>query len=56
MAGMVIHLIERKTGSLDPGIHERIRTLSMDQVRRLGEAIGDVKNAEDISDWLTSNA
>ena len=56
MAGMVIHLIEREMGSLDPGIQERIRTLPMDQVRRLGEAIGDLKNAEDISDWLTNNA
>jgi predicted transposase YdaD len=53
---LLTHQIERRIGALDPTIQERVRSLSMDQLMRLGEVIYDIDNVVDLNTWMTTNA
>jgi len=55
MSILVTHLIEQRIGELDATTLERIRMLSADQVRRLGEAVYDLNSTSDLHDWLINN-
>jgi len=55
MSILVTHLIEQRIGELDATTQKRIRMLSTDQVRRLGEAVYDLNSTSDLDDWLIKN-
>nr|WP_198648187.1 DUF4351 domain-containing protein [Cyanothece sp. BG0011] len=49
---LVIRLIERKLGTIEPEIKTQIQELEIEKIEALGEAIFDFSNIEDLKSWL----
>lgn len=51
-ATLVLRLLRRKLGSLDPALENRIWALPPSQLEALGEALLDFNSVEDLTAWL----
>lgn len=49
---LVIRLIERKLGTIEPEIKKQIQGLDIEEIEALGEGIFDFSNVEDLGNWL----
>ena len=49
---MVLRLLTRRLGGVDPLLQERIQRLSLAQLEDLGEALLDFGRAADLAVWL----
>jgi predicted transposase/invertase (TIGR01784 family) len=51
---LVIRLLTRRCGSLSSSLEIRVRSLLVDQLEMLGEALLDFRAIEDLESWLTA--
>ncbi|MFS8886003.1 DUF4351 domain-containing protein [Synechococcus sp. H70.2] len=51
-ATLVLQLLRRKLGSLDPALENQIWALPPSQLEALGEALLDFHSVEDLTAWL----
>jgi predicted transposase YdaD len=51
-ATLVLRLLRRKLGSLDPALENKIWALSTSQLEALGEALLDFSSSEELTAWL----
>lgn len=49
---VILRLLNRKIGTLEPELHERIRSLSITKLEDLAEVLLDFSNTEDLINWL----
>jgi predicted transposase YdaD len=49
---LVLRLLTRRFGTLDPQLQERVRGLSLAQLEELGEELLDFQAVTDLTDWL----
>jgi flagellar biosynthesis/type III secretory pathway protein FliH len=49
---MVLRLLTRRLGAVEPSLQERIQRLSLAQLEDLGEALLDFDSAGDLAAWL----
>lgn len=49
---LVFRLLKRRVGDLNPDLEGQVRSLPVNQVEDLGEALLDFNNAEDLKNWL----
>ena len=49
---IVMRLLKRKVGELDPEVEERVKGLSVAKLEELSEALLDFSNVEDLTTWL----
>lgn len=49
---MVLRLLTRRLGAVEPSLQERIQSLSLAQLDDLGEALLDFEGAADLAGWL----
>ncbi len=52
---LVLRQIKRRFGDLDSAIEVRIRSLSIDQLENLGEALLDFAQPDELLNWLDHN-
>jgi predicted transposase/invertase (TIGR01784 family) len=52
---LVVRLLTKKLGNLNPKIQSRINELSIDRVESLGEALLDFTSITDLEAWLSQN-
>jgi transcription termination factor NusB len=50
---MVTRQLNRRLGNLDDALLERVRSLSVEQLEALGEALLDFTSVTDLTSWLT---
>ena len=48
---LIVRLLQRKVGELEPAVEAQIRGLDLDQLEDLGEALLDFEEAEDLTTW-----
>ena len=51
---LIMRLLVRRLGNVEPEIQSRIRRLSIEQLESLGEAILDFTSTSDLNNWLQS--
>ncbi|GAB4178962.1 MAG: Rpn family recombination-promoting nuclease/putative transposase [Coleofasciculaceae cyanobacterium] len=51
---LIMRLLVRRLGNVEPEIQSRIRRLSIEQLENLGEAILDFTSTSDLNNWLQS--
>ena len=49
---LVLRLLNRRIGLIDPEIEAQVRSLSLEQLEALGEALLDFSQPSDLRDWL----
>ncbi len=49
---LVIRLLNRRLGGLNPDLEAQVRNLPVNQIEDLGEALLDFSNEEDLKNWL----
>jgi hypothetical protein len=49
---LLLRLLRKRFGALEPEWEERIRKFSFDQLEELGEAFIDFTSRQDLQDWL----
>lgn len=49
---LVLRLLRRRIGPIEPGIEEQIRKLSLEQLENLGEVLLDFSTVSDLVAWL----
>jgi predicted transposase/invertase (TIGR01784 family) len=49
---LVLRLLTRKLGNIDPAIQARVNSLELDRIEFLGEALLDFTQVEDLMSWL----
>ena len=54
-ANMVIRLLTRRCGNLTPAQVQKVRSLSLDQLDALGDALLDFKHLPDLENWFSNN-
>ncbi len=52
---LVLRLLQRRVGELPQEVRRRIKTLSLEQLEALGEALLDFTAIEDLLNWLSAN-
>jgi hypothetical protein len=52
---LVLRLVNRRLGGLNPSLEAQIRDLSIEQVEDLGEALLDFQTEADLVNWLNRN-
>jgi predicted transposase YdaD len=52
---LILRLLARRLGNVEPETQSRIRRLSIEQLENLGEAIFDFTNPSDLITWLQIN-
>ena len=52
---LVLRLVNRRLGGLNPTLEAQIRDLSIEQVEDLGEALFDFQTEADLVNWLNRN-
>ncbi|NET60775.1 MAG: Rpn family recombination-promoting nuclease/putative transposase [Symploca sp. SIO2E6] len=52
---LVLKLLSRKVGQLPPKLESQIKTLSLDKLEELAEALLDFSTLDDLSAWLQNN-
>ncbi len=51
-ANLVLRLLNRRIGSISPELSPKIRSLSLEQLENLGEALLDFQSLQDLEQWL----
>lgn len=51
---VVLRLLNRRIGTVEPEVQERLRQLSTTQLEDLAEALLDFTSATDLADWLST--
>jgi len=51
-AELIIRLLTRRFGSLDLAMTEKIKSLSIPQLERLGDRILDLASSDELPSWL----
>jgi hypothetical protein len=51
---LVLRLLSRKLGSLNPQLTERVNSLSIENVESLGEALVDFGDVTELENWLST--
>ena len=54
-ADLVLHLLRCRIGEIESEDETRINTLSVDELKKLGEAIFNFSNRDDLSTWLANH-
>ncbi|MEG5034722.1 Rpn family recombination-promoting nuclease/putative transposase [Microcoleus sp. AT3-D2] len=54
--GLIMRLLSRRLGQINPDIENRIQQLSIDKLENIAEAMLDFSNAEDLTAWLEANS
>jgi hypothetical protein len=49
---LVIRQLNRRLGEIEPGLSDRVRELSIEQLENLGEALLDFASVGDLEAWL----
>ncbi|BAZ05002.1 DUF4351 domain-containing protein [Calothrix sp. NIES-3974] len=49
---LIMRQLNRRFGEIDPGLGDRVRELSIEQLENLGEALLDFVSVEDLETWL----
>jgi predicted transposase YdaD len=49
---LILRLLTCRVGGISPDIEAQIRTLSLNQLETLGEALLDFSQSSDLDDWL----
>ena len=52
---LVLRLLKRRIGEIQPSDESRITGLSVEQLEALGEALLDFSSTDDLSAWLNQN-
>lgn len=52
---LIMRLLTRRIGVIDPQLEEQIRSLSITQLEDLGEALLDFSNQTDLTSWLATH-
>ena len=52
---LILRLLQRRVGELSSELQERIKSLSLNQLENLGEALLDFTATEDLLNWLQTN-
>jgi predicted transposase/invertase (TIGR01784 family) len=52
---LVIKLLTRKLGNLNPQLQEQVNSLTLDRIESLGEALLDFTQIADLENWLSQN-
>jgi predicted transposase/invertase (TIGR01784 family) len=52
---LVLRLLNRRLGQLSPNLLERIRSLSVENLENLGEALLDFQSEEDLKQWFSDS-
>ena len=52
---LIMRLLNRRVGDLSPQIQEIIKSLSLERLDDLGEALLDFAGMEDLTAWLETN-
>ena len=52
---LILRLLQRRVGELSTELQERIKSLSLNQLENLGEALLDFTAREDLLNWLQTN-
>ena len=52
---LIMRLLNRRVGDLSPPIQEIIKSLSLERLDDLGEALLDFAGMEDLTAWLETN-
>jgi predicted transposase/invertase (TIGR01784 family) len=52
---LILKLLTRKLGSIDPQLQSQINNLKLDRVESLGEALLDFTSSADLENWLSQN-
>ncbi|MDV3002020.1 MAG: hypothetical protein N5P05_003626 [Chroococcopsis gigantea SAG 12.99] len=55
-AELILRLLNRRLGGLSPSLGESIRSLSIEQLENLAEALLDFNSEEDLRIWLRDNS
>jgi hypothetical protein len=51
---LILRLLKRKLGEINPSLETKIMELSIDDVEVLGEALFDFSTVEDLINWLNT--
>jgi hypothetical protein len=51
---LIIRLLNRRIGEIEPGLSDRVRELSIEQLENLGEALLDFASVGDLETWLNT--
>jgi predicted transposase YdaD len=52
---LILRLLNRKFGNLDPNITEQIRQLSLEKLETLAESLLDFNTQADLDNWFRDN-
>jgi predicted transposase/invertase (TIGR01784 family) len=52
---LILHLLERRLGNLDPEVRQQIQTLSSERLNALTDALLDFEQPSDLDEWLRSS-
>jgi predicted transposase YdaD len=55
-ANLVLRLLNRRIGSISPELSPKIRSLSLEQLENLGEALLDFQSLQDLEQWLENSS
>ena len=53
---LIVRMLKRRWGTLDPELEIRLSRLSLAQLENLGEMLWDFKNPKDLQQWLDNEA
>jgi predicted transposase YdaD len=51
-ANLVLRQLNRRIGGISPELSPKIRSLSLEQLENLGEALLDFQSLQDLEQWL----
>jgi predicted transposase YdaD len=54
-SSLVLRLLNRRLGSVEPEVEAKVRGLSLHQLESLGEAVLDFGDVLDLQEWLRSH-
>jgi hypothetical protein len=54
-SALIIRLLNKRFGEIEPGLIERIQKLPIEKIESLGEALLDFSKVDDLENWLNEN-
>ena len=55
-ANLVLRQLNRRIGGISPELSPKIRSLSLEQLENLGEALLDFQSLQDLEQWLENSS
>ncbi|MFM6408360.1 MAG: DUF4351 domain-containing protein, partial [Microcystis sp.] len=55
-ANLILRLLNRRIGGISPELSPKIRSLSLEQLENLGEALLDFQSLQDLEQWLENSS